>query len=114
MSYPLITPPGAGDQAQIPVMPALSPTQATGLANPVLVFFEVDKHGHLVDDLASLQFQIFSLADDASRLTPVQVYPTTPGNRATVDLTVNGADYLGVGRYAADYTVAMNEPMNGT
>ncbi len=90
-------------------MVALAQGQASNAANPALVFFGVDVHGHLVD-VASLSFQIWATVDEGERLNPVQIFPSTPNAQQAVDLTENGPDRLGLGRYVATFTVDGAEP----
>jgi hypothetical protein len=91
-------------------MATLAQGQTNGAFAPELVFYAGNDAGHLVD-LGALEFQIFRANDEASRIAPVQVYPTTPGTRAAVGLTLNSQDRLGIGRYVPAYTVASNEPV---
>jgi hypothetical protein len=92
--------------------------QTIGATNPVLVFYAQDNTGRAsatdpgggtLFDLHELKFQIFDLSTEAKQLAPVQVYPTTPGQKQTVDTA--GADRLGVGRYAASWACSATEPI---
>lgn len=66
--------------------------------NPFLNFIYATNMGHL-DDVFELTYQVFRTATEAEQLTPVQVFPATSGNRATVD--IEGVDLIGTGRYSA-------------
>ncbi len=90
-------------------MATLAQGQSNDSFAPELVFIAGDDKGQLVD-LESLEFQIFRATNEAGQLSPVQVFPAILGTRESVDLTEAGPDRIGLGRYAAPYTVAVNEP----
>lgn len=72
-----------------------------GGLNPELVFWhQVDG---LMSDLYALSFRIWDVTDEAKKLTPVALVAETP-----VDVTAGSAARLGVGRYAATWTVPGN------
>jgi hypothetical protein len=94
-------------------MPALAREQTSNCTNPVLdVFTSVSG---VLTDVSSLQYQIFDVSDPAKQVTPVQVYPATPGDRATVNVGVlcpdPGAGKLSTGRYVATWTPSAIEPL---
>jgi len=66
---------------------------ALSIANPLLGFFGVTTKGFLAD-VDELSFQVFKGS--------TQVYPVTPGNKQPVNVTT---DRIGLGRYAATWTV---------
>lgn len=86
---------------------------------PLLPFYSITPENLPTEDLPAgmlmdpyaLSFQIFDLTTDANRLSPVQVYPATPGDKHSVDLSENSPDRLGKGRFAAAYTVPVNAPV---
>lgn len=80
-------------------MVALAKGSTTDISNPVLVFY-AQEEGQMVD-LDSLRFQIFDQSTEEKRITPVQVWPTTPGNKQSVDLV---EERLSLGRYAPSWT----------
>lgn len=82
-------------------MAAIARSQTASCALPVLDVF-TSAGGALVD-VFSAEFQVF----DATGPAPVQVYPTTPGARAPVDVNLNcpAGGRLGVGHYAGVWTV---------
>jgi len=85
-------------------MPALARGQASDCANPVLdIFTQVNG---VLTDVAELAFQIFDVSDAAKQQTPVQVHPTTLGDRATVDVAnlCPAGDKLSTGHFVARYT----------
>lgn len=63
------------------------------ISNPLLTFMGVTAKGFLAD-VAELSFQVFRGA--------TQVYPVTPGNKQAVNVVT---DRVGLGRYAATWTV---------
>lgn len=79
-------------------MVIITPGKRYDSSNPVLVFY-AQRDGWL-QDLAALEFQIWDVSDDNKFLNPVQVYPSTAGDRAPVDMA---ADRLGRGRYCASF-----------
>lgn len=83
-----------------------------GGSNPGPRFFYVDNNG-AVTDLFALAFQVFDVSTDAKRQSPVQVYPVTPGDRATVAIgtALPAGDREGKGRYVARWTVPPAEPL---
>lgn len=77
--------------------PAIAPGDTFSTDNPIFETF-VATNAFLVDPFA-LSFQIFDATNED--VAPVQVFPTTPGDRQNVDLT---ADKLGTGHFAATWT----------
>ncbi len=80
-------------------MVAIAPGDEFSPDNPVFETF-IAKDSFLVDPFA-LAFQVFDATDDD--VAPVQVFPTTPGDRQNVHL-VN--DKLGTGHFVASWTAA--------
>lgn len=94
-------------------MGALARNQASNCANPVLdVFTSVNG---VLTDVFLLEFQIFDVSDATKLITPVQVFPTIVGTRATVAVgtlcPVVGAGKLSTGRFVATYTPVLTEPL---
>ena len=90
-------------------MPALARNQPSNCQNPVLDLF-TQVNGILVD-VAQLEFQIFDVSDAGKQLNPVQVYPTSIGERVAVSaatLCSNGAK-LSTGHYVATWTPPVDE-----
>ncbi len=86
--------------------------QALGAGNPGPRFFHVDDSGVLTN-LFSLEFQVFDRSNDTRRAMPLQVYPSSVGTRATVDVGTDAptGDRDGPGRYTARWTVPTLEPI---
>jgi hypothetical protein len=78
-------------------MVAIAPGDDLSPDNPIFETF-IARDAFLVDPF-SLAFQIFDATDDD--VAPAQVYPVTPGDRQSVDLT---ADKLGTGHFVASWT----------
>lgn len=88
--------------------------QIIDASSPALPFYAVtpelppgtsgSQAGMLVDPY-ELSFQIWDLTDDAKRLKPVQVFPSTPGNKQVVDTAESSVARLGPGRFTALWTV---------
>lgn len=78
---------------------AISKGGTTDTLNPVLVFY-AQQEGQMVD-LDELSFQIFDQSTPDKRLVPIQIWPTTVGNRQAVDLD---EERLSLGRYAPAWT----------
>lgn len=72
---------------------------AVTATNPAIQYAYYNELGKLVDPF-NLEFQIYDITDAANQISPVQIFPTTPGNWETVDL-VN--DKLGTGRFFTDW-----------
>lgn len=87
-------------------MPALSRSQASNCANPVLDLF-IAVSGVLTD-LSQLEFQVF---EKVTGPTPVQVYP--PSGRQAVNVTdpCPAGQRIGTGHYVAVYTPPPTEPL---
>lgn len=79
-------------------MVALAPLDEISPANPLLSTFTAA--ASFLADPVALSYQIFRIDDDAA--PAVQVFPATLGARQGIDLI---ADRLGVGRFAATWTV---------
>ena len=79
--------------------------QTYGPADPRLVFYALTD-GWL-QDIASLEFQLFDTSTEEKQLNPVQVYPAQAGTRASVDVTHDAptGDRLSRGRYCARVTL---------
>ncbi len=92
-------------------MPALARGEPSDCSNPVLDLF-TQVNGVLVD-VAVLEFQIFDVGDPAKRLAPAQVYPETPGARATVNVAVlcPAGGKLSTGHFVAHWTPPIDEPI---
>jgi len=90
-------------------MPALARGQASGCANPALDLF-TQVNGVLVD-VAVLEFQVFDVSDPGKQLSPVQVYPTTLGARASVNVGAPcpTGDKLSTGHFVARWTPPVSE-----
>jgi hypothetical protein len=88
-------------------MPALSRGESSSCSNPKLDLFT--KVNGVLADIAVLEFQVFEKVTTPG--TPIQVYPTTPGTRQSVDASnlcpVGGK--ISTGHYHADYTVPPGE-----
>jgi hypothetical protein len=83
-------------------MPSLALDATSDCSNPALQFF-VYRDGWLLDPV-SIEYQIFDVSRPATMASPSQVFPETPGNKATVDLAAcPTGDKLGVGRYVAQF-----------
>jgi hypothetical protein len=76
------------------------------VANKALQLVVQDAKG-LLTDVFSASFQIFDTTTPEKEAAPAQVYPTTVGNRQSINVV---ADKLGVGRYAATWTPAPELP----
>jgi len=78
---------------------------------PVFDLFTIT-NGLMVDP-DYVQFQIFDLTTEDKKVTPVQVYPTTPGNASTLDLNPveQGGHRLGLAHFVALWSVPSNEPV---
>jgi hypothetical protein len=70
------------------------------VANKALQLVVQDANG-LLTDVYSASFQIFETTTPALEAAPSQIYPTTVGNRQTIDVVTQR---LGTGRYAAIWT----------
>ena len=93
-------------------MPAIARGQTSDCSNPIIdVFTSVSG---ILTDIAALEYQILDVSDPIKQVTPVQVYPATPGARATVNVGLlcpaPGAGKLSTGRYVATWTVPLIEP----
>jgi hypothetical protein len=90
-------------------MSALARGQPSDCANPVLDLF-TQVNGVLVD-VASLQFQVFDVSDPGKQQNPVQVFPTTLGARATVNVSVlcPAGDKLSTGHFVARWAPPISE-----
>lgn len=89
-------------------MPALARGQSSSCAAPILDLF-TQVNGALMD-VSVLKFQIFDVSDAINQNNPVQVYPTQPGERASVnvfELCPNG-DKLSTGHFVARYTAPID------
>jgi hypothetical protein len=89
-------------------MPALARLQPSNCSNPELDLFT--QVNGMMTDVYSLEFQIFELVTDPN--APVQVYPVTPGDRATVDianLCADGGHKISTGHYVAAWTPPVDE-----
>lgn len=88
-------------------MPALARLQTSDCANPALDIF-TSVNGVLAN-IFSAEYQIF----DKTSGTPVQVYPVTLGNRATVDVNqlCPAGQKISTGRYVALWTVPSAAPV---
>lgn len=69
-------------------------------SDPELQYAYYDNNTGILADPFALEFQIFDIADATKQITPVQIFPATPGNWESVDL-VN--DKLSTGRFYADW-----------
>jgi hypothetical protein len=96
-------------------MTALSKGEVLDCSNPRLQFFAVQRGGGnetdgKLADLESLEFQIFDKRNPPNQETPKQIFPVTAGDKQAVNLAdCPTGERLGVGRYAAKWTVAANE-----
>lgn len=92
---------------------ALARGVASSCRNPVLSLWTVVDGA--VSDVEGLEFQVFDISTEAARATPVQVYPATSGDRATVDVGVTcpdpGAGRVRQGHYVAAWTPGGAEPL---
>jgi hypothetical protein len=81
-------------------MGSLAQLQSSSCANPVLELYTLA-------DVASLQYQIFN----ATTVVPTQVYPTSAGTKATVDVDTAcpTGDKLGAGHYVARWTASSTQ-----
>lgn len=88
-------------------MPALARLQPSNCANPILDIFT--HIGGAMVDIAVLQFQVWEKVSNP--LVPVQVYPTTPGDREDVDVTdlCPTGQKLSTGHYVAPWTPPVDE-----
>lgn len=90
-------------------MPALARNQPSNCQNPILDLF-TQVNGMLVD-VAQLEFQVFDVSDAGKQQNPVQVHPTSLGERAPVPIAAlcpNGAK-LSTGHYVATWTPPVDE-----
>jgi len=89
-------------------MPMIARGQASDGAHPVLELF-TPVRGVLVD-AAAVAFQVFDVSDDAKQASPVQVFPATPGGRATANLAelAPAGDKLGTGHVVARWSVPVD------
>lgn len=87
-------------------MAAIAIGQSSSCTYPILdVYTQVN--GFLAD-VASLEFQIFNITNP---LLPVQVYPVAVGTRQAVNLAACPiGQRIGIGHYAAAWTVPLSEP----
>lgn len=92
-------------------MVALARGQSSDCANPILDLFT--QVNGVLTDVASLEFQVFDVSDPAKEQNPVQVYPATLGERATVNVTelCPAGDKLSTGHFVARYAPAVDEPL---
>jgi hypothetical protein len=83
-------------------MGALAIGQSSSCANPILDLYT--QVAGVATNVAQLEFQIF---DQTNPSAPVQIYPTTPGQRASVDVGANcpAGDRVATGHYVARWTV---------
>lgn len=83
--------------------PLLGATGKSEATNPVLDIFTPDK-GKLKDPVV-LEFQIFKAESDTEQLIPVQKFPSTPGDRQSVDVVtlVPTGDKIGLGNFVAKF-----------
>ena len=101
---------------------AIQRGQGVGITDPRLVFYHCPA-GTMVDPY-SLEYQIFDVSTEAKQRSPVQVWPTTPGDRVTVDVGPNSADRLRpkpsksddllpsmAGAFCAAWTPSATEPL---
>jgi hypothetical protein len=77
-------------------MTTLAPSEVVDATNPRLTT-HIAVRGYLTEPM-SLEFQIF----DRTGASPAQIFPSTEGDRATVNLTT---DVVSPGEYAATWTV---------
>jgi hypothetical protein len=81
---------------------ALSLVQKSDCTTPLLQLL-VYRDGRLLDPV-SLEFQIWAENSVAKQLAPVQLYPSTPGNKTTVNLAdCPTGEKLGLGRFVVKY-----------
>lgn len=75
------------------------PNHTYGPSNPGIVFYS-QQLGWLVDPYV-LEFQLFDVSTEDKQLNPVQVYPSTAGERSLVNLSdAPVGQRIGQGRYA--------------
>jgi hypothetical protein len=88
-------------------MAALARLEASSCSNPKLDLYT--KVSGVLTDVAVLEFQIWENVSNPG--TPVQVFPTTPGNRQSVNLLAlcPTGEKLGTGHYVAAYTPPITE-----
>lgn len=75
--------------------------QTSSKGSPVLDFWTHSKG--VLTDPSALEFQIFDVSTPEKEETPVQIFPSTPGQKHTVDLV---ADKVGLGHFAAAWAPA--------
>ncbi len=88
-------------------MPSIARLQASDCANPILDL-RTSVAG-VPTDMEVVEFQIF----DVSGMSPAQVYPAIPGDRAAVNLLAlcPTGDVIGTGHYVAKYTPDAGEAL---
>lgn len=90
-------------------MPALARAQPSSCTNPVLDLF-TQVNGVLVD-VAVLEFQVFDVSDPGKQQNPLQVYPSSLGARASVDVAALCplGQKLSTGHFVAPWTPPQDE-----
>lgn len=92
---------------------ALARGSSSTCRNPVLSLWTVVSSA--LSNVFSVEFQIFDVSTDENYSDPVQVYPATPGDRATVDVGLAcpapGAGRVRTGQYVANWTPGLAEPI---
>lgn len=94
-------------------MASIARGDSSNCTTPILdVYFSVNG---VLTDVSELSFQVFDVSTPLKQVTPLQIYPTTVGQRAVVDVAVTcptvGAGKLSAGRYVGTWTVPANEPL---
>ena len=91
-------------------MPSLKRGESSSSTNPVLDIFTVAGNPAAVIDVFSLGFRIVDISTPAKRLSPVQLFPATPGDFYALD-PVNApptGHRLSVGHYFAPWEVPLS------
>lgn len=85
----------------------LTRSQVVSKEAPALLF--IHAIGGALVDPAELSFAIYDTTTEEKQLAPIKVFPTSGGNH-TVDVTESSPDRVGIGRFAAAFTVDANAP----
>lgn len=93
-------------------MPSIVIGGSSSPANPVLDIFTAIGNPPVKVNVYAMKFRIFDISTAAKKVSPVQVFPITPGDYQVVDVNTNAptGDRLGVGHYVARYDVSPSEP----
>lgn len=94
-------------------MPTLGRGETSSDTNPVLDIWTAVGNPSVLTNIIALEFRIFDITTAAKKITPLQVFPVTPGTFFTLDPLTDAptGHRLSTGRYYAPFTVDASEPL---